>query len=491
MVCTRPVFLSSCFEDPRHVRLGFRDRICAATGGESDAAKLGRTVWMAEDFPELDRVSPLSPFEKNEVCLDGVRQAECVVIVVTERHGSPVPIEGVTEIPSSFFESEIFVAALLRKPTFLFLLNGYTPNDKQTALLKFLAPAFPYFRLRPASEDQIVRKVLQLVERYERPAWRRGPLRPPNIGALVDRLFKCRHRSYDPEVEAPSLRFLNGATDLSIPRPDPEDVIKILDKASGQKTHQARLSLIWFALRALMGAPYNDPSCQAYLPLWDRALASWTNNGAWYGLHGHFPMSCLAALGSRAALPPAADLGDADGTQYPHGGLASEYYSIAKLSDIKRPIFDLALSHAQLSIERAPDASGGYAMRGSIFLQTGCTDAALADYERVTRLREPEGGTSYGEALSEWGYALVGAGRGNLGIDYMEKGLEILRKGDLNGFVVRAMRKLAVGYLRTGRVHQAIAQLSAAHKHAEEIGARDQIRALEALAVKGAKLLRL
>src|SRR5208283_1305515 len=67
----RPIFLSSCFEDPRGTRLGIRDRVWEITGGAAAASH--RPVWMAEDFPELRPESPWGAFDKCEFCLEGVR----------------------------------------------------------------------------------------------------------------------------------------------------------------------------------------------------------------------------------------------------------------------------------------------------------------------------------------------------------------------------------------------------------------------------------
>ncbi len=256
-----------------------------------------------------------------------------------------------------------------------------------------------------------------------------------------------------------------------------------MERARAEETHQVRLTLIWFAIRALMGAPFHDPAFRDFLPLWERAFGRWTNSGAWYGLHSHFPMSCLAALGSLAEVRlHTADKNDP--TQgLPHGPLASEYYSIAKLAGRAAEISDLALTHIQLAIDSNPgDTANQTAIRASIFLRMGHADAALADYQRVAELREGRGGPSYGEALSEWGYAMLKTGDKHRGITQMGKGLELLRAGQPSGFQVRAMRKLAEGYARCWKVAAALDLASEAHDLARRIGAHDQIHPLQRLA---------
>lgn len=55
-----------------------------------------------------------------------------------------------------------------------------------------------------------------------------------------------------------------------------------------------------------MGAPFSDPLFRDYVRLWEDAFGAWTGAGAWYGLHGHALMGCLAALGSLAEVRGAA-----------------------------------------------------------------------------------------------------------------------------------------------------------------------------------------
>lgn len=147
------VFLSSCFAGPVGHRLRIRDRIAEITGGPPPlSSDKQRPVWMAEDYPDLRPESPWPAFDKVELCLDGVRAAECFVAIITTRHGSEVTIEGAGTVPSSFFEAELFEAALLGKPSHVFLMKGHEPDAKLARLLKLLAPSFPGINLNPMPE---------------------------------------------------------------------------------------------------------------------------------------------------------------------------------------------------------------------------------------------------------------------------------------------------------------------------------------------------
>jgi tetratricopeptide (TPR) repeat protein len=260
--------------------------------------------------------------------------------------------------------------------------------------------------------------------------------------------------------------------------------MSILDRADSAESHQVRLTLIWFALRALMAVPFDNPAHKEFVPLWVRAFRSWTRSGAWYGLHGHALMGCLAALGSLAQIHFHSAY-DADDRvrNMPHGSLASEYYSIAKIASQPGRLLDLALNHIQIGIDSShSDTTNQIAIRASILLRMQRLDAALHDYQRVAENRKERGGQAYGEALNEWGYALLKRGEKRQGIELMEAGLEFLQNGKPSGFRVRAMRKLAEGYARCWKFRLALDLAAEAHEVAVAIGAYDQIRLLERFA---------
>jgi tetratricopeptide (TPR) repeat protein len=475
------VFLSSCFADPPHRRLRIRDRVIAMTGGPL-ITRGPRPVWMAEDHPELRPSSPWGDFEKAEFCLDGVRAADCFVAIVTRRHGSSVTIDRAGTVPSSFFEAELFEAALLGKPSFIYLLEGYTPEGKLGNLLKMLAPSFPNLNLRPMSEDAILREIERLITHYSRPRWLRRVLSPPRLHSTVDTLFSLRHRPYELKKEMPPMRFLDSAADSELPVPDPSLVQSVIERAANTNQHQVRLTLLWFAIRALMGAPFTDPKHSAFLPLWGRAFGNWITSGAWYGLHGHTLMGCLAALGSLGQIRMTMAKAD-PASEIPHGALASEYYSISRIAGRSMEILNLALDHIEAAIDNGKgDAGGQLAIRAAIHTRMGHSDAGLADYSKIAMLQKDRGAARYGQALSDYGYALLSAGRAREGIKLMEQGLELLRQGDPSEFQITATRKLALGYARRGRVAASMDLALEAHDLARKLGALDQIRTLERLA---------
>ena len=97
--------------------------------------------------------------------------------------------------------------------------------------------------------------------------------------------------------------------------------------------------------------------------------------------------------------------------------------------------------------------------------------SALADYRKVVDYKRESGGAAYGQALSEEGYALVLAGQRRKGLALMEEGVQLMRRERPSGFLVRAIRKLAIGYAARGRFLVALDLAKEAYDVATSTGA--------------------
>ncbi len=484
------IFLSSVFEDPSGTKLPIRERIKNVTGG-GELPPGQRPIWVAEDFEELKRGSALSSIAQAQFCVEGVRATDCFLAVLTERWGSEIQVDGVGKVPTSFFEVELMEAALLEKPCFIFLHKGFTRSKELDRLLTLLRPVFPNMALEELSEDEILRRVARLVKHVENPLLRRFPLRVPRRRLFVDTLFRLRHRPYRVKDEPPPIRFLDGLAAIGGDPANAQLVEPLLERAHREANYQNRLTLLWFALRALMGVPYTDPAYRKFVPLWEDVFGSWNSAGAWYGLHGHAAMGCLAALGSLAEVRSTiAGTGDPQ-HGIPHGPIASAYYSIAKNSGRSDDIYQLALEHidATLALGRK-NTTDLLAIRGSIYLRLRRTAAAIDDYQQVAQDREHLGDGTYGEALSELGHALVMSGRRREGLAKLERGFELMQADPRPGFEIRATRKLAAGYARCFNFAKALDYAIMAYDSAVASGAYDQISRLERFAKKLERLRR-
>ena len=245
--------------------------------------------------------------------------------------------------------------------------------------------------------------------------------------------------------------------------PNLELVRKLL--ASQEEDQEQVLARMWLVFRELMGVPWRVCSDHEVRSAWNQAYQRWASAAAWYGVHCHQPLACLAALKSLAELRQemrSVNGGRARSIELEHPGcaIASSYYSLGKLliprSD-RNEHFKQAVVHINRCIEaREGDLSSLLAVRGSVYRVTYRLGAAITDYKEVLRIRQFDkaGSTSIGDAMTELGFGYCCIGRILLGRRLMCDGLELLREKD-SGFLVRGLRKMEIVNRITGRFGEA------------------------------------
>jgi len=375
-------------------------------------------------------------------------------------HGSDINIE---TRPSavSFFEIELYQAALTEKEIHIFVRDDFCPEPRLKNLLQILKFAFPNWIYQKRLNDfQILECIKNLVNKKQRHMnlWPMRLLRAP-INILVQALNNARPQP---------LLFLYGIFETRSKKPDEKILSSIYKQIGSVRNVENRLSRLWIALRELMAAPYTKINDIEVLKHWNKLLAQWANAGAWYGLHGDTPLGCLAALNSMAYVRQC--LKDKFGNQvppeitvYPGGSLASAKYSIAKRlyvkSDKKIRLND-ALNDIQRTIQLPGSSENKLrSIRGSVLIHLGRVTEAINDYEFVLKLREgsnaPEP-AAIGQALSNLGFGYIRQGHIFKGLDYCERGVRLLRKGDSSvGALARGLRKLSLAYLVNGKINKA------------------------------------
>jgi hypothetical protein len=418
-----------------------------------------------------------------------IREASVFVVLLgSERHGTGVRI-GDRTAHVSYWEAELFYAALLGKDVQVFELEGFQPGEKLTALLSMLRRALPPAAWSgPHSREAIIAAVRQFLERRslspEKPTANRRLLR-----MLVDGLFRLRGRDgRGGSAENESVEFLDGS--FADPTVVPNDGIisQLLDEVRTLPSEEGRLTRLWIVFRELSGAPFGNPAHHDFLPYWNRFFGEWAAAGSWYGLHGHPHLAVLPALIAQAKVREqmrsiASSAWTEEDTNYPGGALASSRYSIAGHSgSLRNSRFLLHAGLADLNralTEGAQNTANLIAIRGSIYRRLGAIWAAVNDYEEVLRLRRSAGAPdgAIGEALSELGYGYLFQLRFWRGRSLLEEGVRILTVSNQRpGFLIRASRKLAVAYALTGHLRRARDVLNAVHDLARRHGVFDQIK---------------
>lgn len=444
-----PIFLSSLCRELEELR----ERIFFDVGRQSQ-------VYVDEKVKPRDTANQ-DDLETADELIRRVREARIFVCVLGgRRHGSLIKV-GSRPSVVSFFEIELFQAALLGKEVHLFVRDEFEPEPRLESLLRILGGAFPeWVNKKRLKDGEILDQVRRLVdtEGRRRIFWPPKALWAP-IRRLVQALCTARAR---PPLGTPLL-FLGGQFEHRNKPPDLDVLSTLRERIKSLPNEEERLSRVWLGIRDLMSVHYTETEDRSFLKYWDEMLGEWARAGAWYGLHGDTPLGCLAALNSVAAVRQR--LAEQHRSElplrevaYPGGPLASAKYSIAKRlyipSDRKRRLSE-AFNDVQLALKMpAANEDGLLAIRGSILRQMHRFSAAIEDYESVLKIREQRKAaeSSIGEALSELGYGYLCQGRAWKGKDYCEQGVRLLRRTETKGFLARGLRKLAVAYLATGHV---------------------------------------
>ncbi len=423
--------------DPARVELRELRRRVYEVGRE-----LGRPVWVAGCGP--CKVESEDPLGIQLECLARVRRAREVICILDGSYGTPW-----NQAELCVLELEIVTAALARKPLRVFLLAPFESDPRmQTLIAAARVAGAAGTELAPRSGDQIERSIREHLSR-----------RPGRLQCLA--AFLRGGAPLDPDARQLDVSFLDGIFTPLRPGPPDDHLVRQLLLHAGAMPHlPTQLVYAWMAIRHLCAAPYDNPVHANRLPLWDAALTRWSSAAAWYGLHGHLSMGRLAAVNTlrwiRGRRSSAAVAPDAPGAiQGSLGGLASEYYSIAKRvrsRSLRKGLFEKALACVEEALRSGPvDPSGLIAIRGSILRHLGRRREALRCFHEMLRLRQArhDDPGRIGEAEVELGMGYLFVGDPGTALRLVQRGVARLEGSERHGFTVRALRDLAIVQLVT------------------------------------------
>lgn len=157
---------------------------------------LGHEPVMAEDF----RAQPNSP---QVACLQGLRSADLVLLVLVDRYGAPQAGSGVSPTHEEYLE------ARGAKPILLFVQEGTTPEPRQAALLtEAQGWQRGMFREGFKTPEQLRQLITRAVHGYEL-AHASAPLDVPALAREAESILSGGTR--DQGQGAPALRFALAA----------------------------------------------------------------------------------------------------------------------------------------------------------------------------------------------------------------------------------------------------------------------------------------
>ena len=410
-----------------------------------------------------------------------VSEAQCFLCVLAgSSHGEQLPVED-AKTSVSYFEVELFAAALQRKPIHILVHNSFDPVPELRSLLEILRFAIPdWTKSRRLNDNEVVSEAARVADGTKQA----NKKRPFVLFSVVDRLaqaFYAGRGRMNRRVE-----FLGGQRLANLGLPNLQLASNLIKEVKQRGNHEERLSRLWLAIREL-----NTPSLMTgrnadALVLLEDALEEWSGAGAWYGLNADIHLGCVAALNTTHQLRERRKaIGALPHTEqaYPAGALASAKFNVAKhlisfpdrRDRLKDAMCDINLA---LQSERQ-DCSGLLAVRASINRKLGRVFDAAADLESSLQIRRRLGITDdeLGGTFSELGFVYLYSFRLRKGRKLCEEGVSRLRAASARPEdLARALRKLSVAYAVTGSMVKARCAIDESRDLAVKANAHDQLR---------------
>lgn len=439
-------------------------------------------AWVAEcSEPNL---SGKQPFEIVDRLIEALSQSDLYICVLADErrgereNGSPIHVANLVSA-TSYFEIELYAAAMQRKRPYIFIQEGFSPGPRLEYLLGLLSFAFPNWKQQsPKSPQTIVKEVRQLMSNHiQQPENIYIPFREKMVGEL----YASRAKNTSPGHEMDNVLFLDGQFEPRKKLPQKDLVETLLEDYEAVPEMQRKLSRMWIAARELMSASYLQKDVQAdgrlkdFLPLWEKVLMFWTGAASWSGWHGHLYAGTVAPLNSQAVISY-----QLRAANPPNEGLASAYYSISKLMLSRFHRFTCLVRSFQyiqkaIRLNETPTANQ-LAIRGSIWLRFRNPFSAASDFRRMLQIHEKNNATKeqIADAMVHLGFAYVFCYRRAAGIDYLKRGIQGLNPN--HAAIVRAKHKLAIAYERVGKHIEYERYKCEANADAFRLGALDQIK---------------
>jgi tetratricopeptide (TPR) repeat protein len=448
-------------------------------------------VWVSEHSAEhLSSQLSSDPDSVRVACLRQVQASRYMICVFNGEYGSVIATERATTLglEISLLELELITAVLTRIPTIVLLL-GDVPADARTQDLWAILEHQKTVQIDPSiySMQSIRDRLKELID---------GMIgRAPIPKQFMTTVSQHRLTRLDNPLSRPDIQFLSNVH--GFPRRADPDLIRDLTSSIGTETNQYdKLALLWMALRHC--TPLDQSAPREYLVATSRALSGWVGVASWAGLHGHSYVGVLAGLNTIKVISEVVGRSRNEGRESVlsavNGGLASEYYSSAKLMDNAQDrsvLLQRAIETIQAAIDNDESLDRVLPIKGSILIALGHRQEALSTFAEVLRLRLDNPNSSpavIGEAEADLGWGYFRTGRAWKARELLEAGTTKLRDAGNIAFTVKQLRKLAVVAVTHNPI-RAWEALTEAHDLATKHGLTDQMRQMEALPIVG-RLLR-
>ena len=367
-------------------------------------------VWVSEQSAKhLSSQLLLNPDSVRVACLHQVQASRYMICVFNGEYGSVIATERAASLglEVSLLELELITAVLTRVPTIVLLL-GDVPTDARTQDLWAILEQQKTIQIDPTiySMETIKERLKDLID---------GMVgRAPIPKQFMTTVAQHRLTRLDNPLSRPDIQFLSNIHGFP-KRPDP-DLIRDLTNRIGTETNQYdKLALLWMALRHC--TPLDQSAPREYLVATSRALSGWVGAASWAGLHGHSYVGVLAGLNTIRVISELVGRSGNEGRESVlsavNGGLASEYYSSAKLMDNAKDrhvLLERAIEAIRAAIDNEESLDRVLPIKGSILAALNRRQEALSTFAEVLKLRMNNPNSSLdaiGEAEADVGNQLL------------------------------------------------------------------------------------
>lgn|GEM_PF-5881355 len=464
-------------------------------------------LWVAEKSDE--NLKLLHPLARADACITALVDSEVFFCVLAGqgssayRGGTLIEVDGLESLVS-FFEIEVFEAALHSIPVVLLTHQSFTPGNRMKEFLKVLRRStVTAYSKDNLSDKDIILEVRRAVK--DRKALRRAAARRLRRAATMfaSELVAQRANLNNVYAGGSDMLWLRGM-DIKADLPDEDTFVRakrLLGVARSERRHDLRLSRLYYAFRDLMTMPYRQTEDQEILRLWDEGFSLWCSSAAWFGLHNHVALGVIGGLWSqdfvRLRLAPSLSKDERRALSQPWGSLASAYYSLSRLCTpwwrwrVTGVGIELANRVIAAGIDRDP---GILAVRGSLFFARLQVHRGMSDFHKLVEYAEEHDDNAFlnGEAHMYLGKGYTLTLRPKKALIHLEASVKawrahIANKGSGEEFLVKALKNLLVAQIKLRQREVAIQTASEAISLARKAGINDQLRQLRTI-VSDAKL---
>ena len=459
-------------------------------------------LWVAEiDRVDLDPAF-VEPLEIVDQLIEQLQRSEVFICILAgerkgqKQTGTLISVKDHVSLVS-YFEIEVFQAALHRVPAVFLARQDFDPGPDLEEFLRILSGSAIVTRwIKNLDDKQIRSEVRSAIE--NRHILRKSATDRVRSSAsdLTAELLKRRSHLHDVRPGGSDMLWLQGRT--MRPRSNGRDLSeaeRLLAEASKETRHNHRLSRLYMVLRELMNHPYHESSDSRVLELWNTTFDMWWGSAAWYGLHNHLSMGVIAALWSqreiRQRLLSVETHKDRRGFAPPYGALSSAYFSLAKLLQTPRLRWQvsgvglfLANKTIELGAEHDPTI---YGMRGSLHFFRLNPVRGMMDFRHLLSLAraQPENLSLNAEANTYIGRGYSLLRLTPLASRHLREAIRLWRKkvevtGEGTEFLIKALKHLLELQIRV-RSREALETASEALTLARTNSVTDQARQIKAM----------